>query len=305
MTHPPSVHRYQKTLHQKMQVGTILSFTTVHHPPEGFPTGPRIIGLVELADGSKVTSLLLVSNSTALTIGMKVYPKMRLLRTTAQGLRLYDIAYEVPVQKLVEQSFPGYILALTGPSGVGKTTVSTVLSTTIGKYIERVPILTTREPKHDEEDEYTYISTEEFLHLKNTGKLATFTSIPSRNEKRLYGYRREDIEAIWQQNKIPVIITEMHLLQGLASRYGRRSILSCGLLPPGKSKRQKLSTLLHRLRDRGRDTAEQIEDRMKNAEADLQFFQDRSELFDDLIINDDLDTVIGVLGGLVLEKVQL
>jgi len=301
---PAANHRAQKNLQQKMQEGTILSFTTVRHPPEGFPVGPRVIGLIELEDGTKVTSPLLTSDASSLTIGMKVLPKMRLSRVNDQGLRTYDISYEIPVQKPVKQEFPGYVLALTGPSGVGKTTVSLLLSTTVGSYVERVPILTTREPKEGDADEYIHVSPEEFLALKNEGKLATSTSIPSRDEKRWYGYRTEDIEAIWEEKKIPMIITEMNLLQGLASHYGRRSILSFGLMPPGKSKRQKLSALLHRLRDRGRDTEKQIEDRMKNAEADLEFFAKRSELFDDLIVNDDIDSVVGQLGGLVLERVK-
>ncbi len=301
MSTPSAYHRANQKMQQKMQPGTILSFTTIHHPPEGFPAGPRTIGLIELQDGSRVTGSLMTNDQSLMTIGQKVSPKLRLSRINKEGLRIYDVAYQVLAEKPVEAEFPGYVLALTGPSGVGKTTISVLLSTKVGTYVERVPILTTRAPKQGDEDEYMHVSEEEFLELKNNRKLATFTSIPSSDEKRLYGYRKEDIEKIWGQKKIPVIITEMDLLQGLASSLGRRSILSFGLLPPGKSKRQMLSSLLHRLRDRGRDTEKQIEDRLKNAEADLKFFTDRKELFDHMIVNEDLDAVVASLKGHVMK----
>lgn len=101
-----------------------------------------------------------------------------------------------------------------------------------------------------------------------------------------------------------MVITEMGLLQDLVRTYSRRSILSFGLLPPGKSKRMMLSCLLHRLRKRGRDTEEAIRERLKNAEKDLQFFKDMAYLFDDLIVNEDLNVVFNVLEGRVLEVVE-
>ena len=300
---PANMHREQGKRGSRQQEGTIVSFTTVRHPPEGFGHSPIVIGLIALNDGTRVMGRL-IGDAATFAIGQNVAPKMRLMQVSAEGLRRYDVAYEVLAGVPARLEFPGYIIALTGPSGVGKTTLSMLLSTQVGDFVERVPILTTRSAKKSDEDEYAHVTAEEFASLEKAGAIVAAAHIPSQSEKRSYGYRAADIEAIWVKGKIPLVITEMHLLQGLASHFGRRSILSFGLLPPGRSKRQMLSSLLHRLRSRGRDSEIEIEDRIRNAERDLAFFRDREELFDHLLINDQIDTVLETLKGHVLKYAE-
>lgn len=295
----PVIARRKASLQKKLQPGTIVSWTVVAHPPAGFPAEPRRIALIALEDGTQVMGY--VRGKDELSIGQKVHPRMQLMRTAENGLRTYDIAYEPVVTSAVREEFPGYILALTGPSGVGKTTVSVLLTTAIADRTQKVPILTTREAKAGDSDEYQYVSIEEFTEMKDKGELASYTEIPAKSEKRWYGYRKADVEQIWESGKIPVVVTEMHLLQSLSATYGRRSILSCGLLPPGKSKRAMLSALLHRLRARGRDSEESIQDRIKNAEKDLKFFNDREDLFDHMIVNEDANSVVSMLTKKVLQ----
>ncbi len=290
-----------------MQEGTVVSFTTVRHPPEGFGSGPLRIALIELEDGSKVMGQLSLSEGSDVQIGQRVHPRMKLMRINTQGLRIYDVSYDVLVEKPVEveqevlQGFPGYIVALYGPSGVGKSTVCTLMSSVLSEHVENVPILTTRKKKKgDKKDEYHHITTTEFTRLHKAKKIIAATQIPSKSEKRWYGYREEDIQAIWSKGKVPLVITEQHLLENLSTYYGRRSILSFGLLPPGKSRRAMLSQLLHRLRARGRDTEQHIKERLRNAVKDLDFFEKRKELFDHILVNEDLDTVIETVKGHVL-----
>ena len=294
MKHTPSkTHRSLKKNRENSLPGKVLSYTRtlLSNGREG------TVGLVELENGKRVLAAYL---SHMPFIGENVRPRLRLSHITREGLRVYQTAYEATVVVKAPQKFPGYVLALTGPSGVGKSTISKMLASVCADYSEKVPILTTRQPKSGDDGEYVYATSKEFERLKNTRALAAYTQIPSSGEDRRYGYRAEDIEKIWLEGKIPVVVTEMHLLQSLAKSYGRRSILSFGLLPPGKSRRAKLSQLLYRLRARGRETEEQVRERLKNAEEDFEFFDKRKDLFDHIVVNDDLATLVAVLRKKVL-----
>ncbi len=303
---PPAIARAKKQRDIRMQTGEILSFTTVQHPPAGFPNRPRRIAIIDLEDGTHVMGE--VSGTSPIVIGQPVYPRMRRMQTNKQGLHFYDITYEPVIgkpQEVEKKEFQGYILALTGPSGVGKTTVNMLLTKVFSDYVERVPILTTRTQTEQDSDEYVYVSIEEFSKLKDKGEIIAATEIPFRSEKRWYGYRAKDIEKIWKQKKIPTVATEINLLQNLAQHYSRESVLSCGLLPPGKGTRAMLSQLLHRLHKRGRDTEESIKNRIYNAEKDLKFFDERTDLFDHILVNEDLDSVIEKLKGYILKLAPL
>ena len=288
----PIVQRAQKRERDKFLPGVVVSFTTLSHPPARFGHRPRTVGLIELENGRRVLAPLVAD---APYIGQTVRPRMRLSHVTAEGLRVYEVAYDAAAATAIQEAFSRYLVAFTGPSGVGKSTIAKMLAHACSDYAAKVPILTTRAPKAGDDGEYVYTSAAEFDRLKGMGEIVSMTEIPSSSEERRYGYRAADIEAIWAAGKIPVVVTEIELLQGLARHYGRRAVLSFGLLPPGKSKRARLSQLLHRLRSRGRESEEHIRDRLKNAERDLAFFGERKDLFDHMVVNEDLSALVASL----------
>lgn len=299
----PSLHRRIKKLEKTLlQSGTILSFTTVRYPPAGFGREPYHVALIELQNGTRVLAQLMRS-PTLPVIGATVIPHLRKIRTMQNGLFVNDLKYEVVVKK-AEPLFTvtSYVLAVSGPSGVGKTTIARSLMSLFASYAEQVPIYTTRKAKRGDNEPYIHVSEKKFEGMVESGEMISHTSMPSASEERQYGYCRKDIETIWAKGKLPIVVTELNLLTGLVKALGRRAVLSCGLLPPGHSRRAKLSALLHRLRTRGRDTEEQIEERMKIAEVDLQTFDDHAHLFDHLLINDQLETCVETIREITVSK---
>ncbi len=288
-TTPPILARAQKNYSRELQEGTVVSFTTVMHPPAEFGPAPRTIGLISLDDGS---TILGVMHGTP-AIGARVRPRMHLSHVNEESLRIYAIAYEVTARKAVKkEEFRGYVLALSGPEGVGKSTVRQLLVRMVGDRAETVPLLTTLARQDDEHGEYRHVSLKKFQEYLQKNQMASFAHIGEGDAKEWYGYKRSDIEAMWKRGKIPVVTTEMHLLESLSHHIGRRSILSFGLLPPGKSKRSMVSYLLRKLRSRGKQTEELVRQQIARAEEELRFLRERADMFDRILVNDDLHAVV-------------
>ena len=193
------------------------------------------------------------------------------------------------------------IVTLTGPSGVGKTTLSRLLAERAPDRFACAVLTTTRAPKDGDGGEYRYVSREDYDALERDGRLLASTEIPSVGEERRYGYDAHDLEAQWAKGLLPVVIAEPDLLAQFVAALGRKPVISIGLVPPGRTVPEQLLELALRLGDRGRETPEQLERRLLNATNDLAFYHDHPELFDALIVNDDQDdaveAILRVLSG--------
>lgn len=209
------------------------------------------------------------------------------------GLFVNDLKYDVVAPRSVEIVIQRYVLALSGPSGVGKTTLTRSLLRLIGVHAEQVPICTTRRVAHRRDDEpYQYVPKATFQRMTESGEIIAHTSMLSSLPRALYGYRRSDIERLWAEGKLPMVVANVDLLTGLSSSLGRRTILSCGILPPGTSRRSMLSALLHRLRRRGRESDDQIHELLETAKTELSAFETSPHLFDHLFVNDELELCV-------------
>jgi guanylate kinase len=97
-----------------------------------------------------------------------------------------------------------YAIVLAGPSGVGKTTVAEGL-------IKRNPLLeetrsaTTRDKRGDgKDDEYTYVTKEEFLGFIERGEVVEYTEYGG----NYYGTVCFELDRILSEGKIPILVLD-------------------------------------------------------------------------------------------------
>ena len=111
-------------------------------------------------------------------------------------------------------------IILVGPSAVGKTTIAHAMLEMGDKY-ELVRSVTTRAKRGDSFDnEYIYISREEFLHQIETQGVLEHTEYAG----QLYGTPRSEIDRITDEGRVPLLILD---LNGANSLFKAEGISPC------------------------------------------------------------------------------
>lgn len=102
---------------------------------------------------------------------------------------------------------PNKLFLLSGPSGVGKTTIAHDLLKQLPN-LERLVTYTTREPRPNEMSgvDYHFISREEFEKKIKNNEMFEYDE----HYGNLYGNSRRDLEKIWQDEKIALMVLDVN-----------------------------------------------------------------------------------------------
>lgn len=171
------------------------------------------------------------------------------------------------------------LVIITAPSGSGKTTI-------VNHLLAEIPTLAfsisacTRKPRGTEVDgiNYHFISIEEFTHKIATHEFAEFEMV---YEGKYYGTLKSELQRIWDNGQIPLVDIDVQGALRLKKHYGNDAITIFIKAP-------NLEILEHRLRTRGTETEDAIQERIAKAKLELSF----ANQFDVTITNDVIELAV-------------
>jgi guanylate kinase len=176
------------------------------------------------------------------------------------------------------------VFVITGPSGVGKGTL-------IRGLLERVPALelsvsaTTRAPRPGERDgvDYHFLTPDEFERCVQAGEFLEHATYSGNR----YGTLRSELRRRLDEGR-PVVL-EIEVQGARQVRKSMPSAIAVFIAPPSPD------ALRARLVGRGTDTPEQVQERMKTAERELEAQQE----FAHVVVNDRLEDATAELERIV------
>jgi guanylate kinase len=179
------------------------------------------------------------------------------------------------------------LLVVSGPSGSGKSSIVRELIERLG--IEFSVSATTRLPRPGERHgvHYNFISRRDFEKMIENDELLEWAIY----NNRYYGTPQALIEETLADQRD--ILLEIEIQGARQVRERKPEAIMYFIAPPS------LEELEKRLRRRGDTSDEDIEDRLEIAKSELA---EAPDLFDHIIVNDNLDQAISELEGLITTR---
>lgn len=189
----------------------------------------------------------------------------------------------------------GLMLALSSPSGTGKTTLTRKLLE-FDPDVQISVSATTREPRPGEHDgvHYHFVTVPEFQRMVAEKELLEHTKIHG----NYYGTMRKQVVKALESGKDVLFDIDTPGVEQLAA-FARDDLVSVYILPPS------LQEMENRLRSRGQDSEEVIQRRMKDADGQISHY----DKYDYVIINRHLDDSLyklrTILGAERMRRIRL
>src|SRR4051812_46752985 len=183
----------------------------------------------------------------------------------------------------------GLLIVLCGPSGVGKSTISRCLAEQLKVWYTVSVTTRPKKPGDDDGKTYDHIDRKEFFRRLDSDKYLEYAQV--------YGdyYATPKHPALDEMVGGKDVLLEIDVQGALQVRHHYPDALLIFILPPDEP------TLLQRLTDRGRDSAEDINKRFRAAKREIHMAKG-SRAFDYMVINDNLDRAVEEIAKIIRHK---
>ncbi len=185
----------------------------------------------------------------------------------------------------------GFCLVLSAPSGTGKTTVGQLLTSGDSSIVRSIS-MTTRPRRSNEKDgeDYYFTAPDDFKTKIRQGAFLEWAEV---YDGVLYGTPREAVQRIIRSGEVALLVIDVQGGRAVKAIFPEAVLVF--LIPPS------LDSLASRLRQRGLETADQIQNRLKKANAEMRYLQ----AYDYGVDNDDgkqQETVDAIRGIIAAER---
>ena len=181
----------------------------------------------------------------------------------------------------------GLLLVLSGPSGVGKTTITHRLRDRFGGVFSVSATTRPAGPGETDGVDYHFVTPERFEQDLAAGRFLEYAQVFGRH---WYGTPRAPVDACLAEGRL--VMLDIDVQGALQVRRSMPEALLVFVLAPSDEE------LLRRLRDRGRDDEEAIARRYAEAQREVAIARG-SGAYDAFIVNADLDATVEQVAGLI------
>jgi guanylate kinase len=180
-----------------------------------------------------------------------------------------------------------FCIVLSSPSGAGKTSISKKILQKDNKI--SLSISCTTRPKRKGEinkKDYIFLSEEDFQKQIKNGDFLEYASVFGNR----YGTLRQTVNRFFNKKRDVLFDIDWQGYQQL--KQSGMEVVGIFILPPNKKE------LIRRLKNRGRDTTEEMKKRMSLAQDEISHFPE----YDYVVVNNDLDSCVTKIQNIIIAE---
>jgi guanylate kinase len=174
----------------------------------------------------------------------------------------------------------GVLIVISGPSGVGKTTIVREVEKRLGGSFSVSATTRAKSPSETHGKDYFFLSEDEFQRMIDENQFLEYAQVFGRN---WYGTPREQVEKQLEAGELVILDIDVQGAQQVKDKVPQAFAIF--ILPPSEDE------LLRRLRARARDDEEAIQRRFNEARQEIAIAR-TSGCYNAFVNNDDLDEAI-------------